>query len=131
MGLLNMLGGGGKGPGGAPDDLISAVGGMIGDQQGGLGGFVQQLTGKGLGEIVQSWVSTGPNLPVSGDQLKQALGGDLLKQLAARTGMAPEQVTAQLVELLPRIIDTLTPGGKVPEGGIGAQGLGLLKGLLK
>ena len=131
MGILDMLSGlGGKGSG-KQDALMNAVVGLIGSQSGGLEGFVQQLAGKGLGDIVNSWVSTGQNLPISIDQLKQGLGGSALSQLAAKTGIAPDQLTSQLTQLLPQIVDRLTPDGQIPKGDLAAQGMNLLKGLLK
>lgn len=131
MGILDMLSGlGGKGSG-AQDALMNAVVGLIGSQKGGLEGFVQQLAGKGLGDIVNSWVSTGQNLPISVDQLKQGLGGNALSQLASKTGLAPDQLTSQLTQLLPQIVDKLTPDGQMPKGDLAAQGMNLLKGLLK
>ena len=131
MGILDMLSGlGGKGSG-KQDALMNAVVGLIGSQSGGLEGFVQQLAGKGLGDIVNSWVSTGQNLPISIDQLKQGLGGSALSQLAAKTGIAPDQLTSQLTQLLPQIVDRLTPDGQIPKGDLAAQGMNLLKGLLR
>jgi uncharacterized protein YidB (DUF937 family) len=131
MGILDMLSGlGGKGSG-KQDALMNAVVGLIGGQSGGLEGFVQQLAGKGLGDIVNSWVSTGQNLPISIDQLKQGLGGSALSQLAAKTGIAPDQLTSQLTQLLPQIVDRLTPDGQIPKGDLAAQGMNLLKGLLR
>lgn len=132
MGLLDMLKGAGQSGGGdAQNSLLNAVVGMIGEQKGGLGGFVQDLAGKGLGDIVNSWVSTGQNLPVSAEQLKQGLGGTLLSQLASKAGVPPDQLVSQLAQLLPQIIDKLTPDGQVPKGDIAAQGLGLLRGLME
>jgi len=131
MGILDMLSGlGGKGSG-KQDALMNAVVGLIGGQSGGLEGFVQQLAGKGLGDIVNSWVSTGQNLPISIDQIKQGLGGSALSQLAAKTGIAPDQLTSQLTQLLPQIVDRLTPDGQIPKGDLAAQGMNLLKGLLR
>jgi uncharacterized protein YidB (DUF937 family) len=62
---------------------------LTSQQTGGLQGLVQSFTQKGLGHIVSSWVSTGPNLPVSGDQIQGALGSDALSSLAQRAGVAP------------------------------------------
>lgn len=131
MGILDKLSGlGGKGSG-TQDTIMNAVVGMIGSQKGGLEGFVQQLAGKGLGDIVNSWVSTGQNLPISVDQIKQGLGGNALSQLATKTGLSPDQLTAQLTQLLPHIVDKLTPDGQMPKGDLASQGMNLLKGLLK
>jgi uncharacterized protein YidB (DUF937 family) len=83
-------------------------------QGGGLGGLIAQLGSKGLSEIVQSWVGTGPNKDVSPDQLSRALDPDLLKQLAAKFGISPQAVSAHLADILPKLVDRLTPDGKIP-----------------
>jgi uncharacterized protein YidB (DUF937 family) len=99
-------------------------------QTGGLQGLVENFTQKGLGDIVSSWVSTGPNLPVSMDQLNSALGPDAIQSLAQKAGVAPEMAGSVLSQVLPVIVDKLTPDGKLPEGGgILEQSLGLFKGL--
>jgi uncharacterized protein YidB (DUF937 family) len=84
------------------------------NEGGGLAGMVEQLSKKGLGDIVQSWVGSGPNRDVSPDQLGQALDKNLLTQLAAKLGIPPQAVTAHLADVLPKIVDRLTPDGKLP-----------------
>ena len=81
---------------------------------GGLTGLLEQLSKKGLGDAVQSWVGTGPNKDVTADELNQAMDKNLLAQLAAKVGISPQEVTAHLTDLLPKIVDRLTPGGKLP-----------------
>lgn len=118
--------------GGAQNDLLNAVMGLIADKQaGGISGLVQQFAGKGLGDIVNSWVGTGQNLPITPEQIKQGLGVDTIKQLAAKAGLSTDQVTAHLSEVLPNVVDKLTPNGKIPTGDVMAQGLDILKGFLK
>jgi len=86
-GLSSMAGGGQQQPKMA---LATGILEMLTSQQtGGLQGLVQSFTQNGLGHIVSSWVSTGPNLPVSGDQIQGALGSDALSSLAQRAGVAP------------------------------------------
>ena len=103
---------------------------MVTNQQtGGLQGLVQSFTQKGLGNIVSSWVSTGPNLPVSGDQIQNALGSDAINSLAQKAGVAPDKASSMLSQLLPGIVDKLTPDGKIPaSGNLLAKGLDILKG---
>ncbi|NWF88410.1 MAG: DUF937 domain-containing protein [Ignavibacteriaceae bacterium] len=110
-------------------DLMSTVLNLIGGQSGGLGGFVQQFAAKGLGDVAQSWVSTGKNLPISPDQLQSVLGSDVVKGLASKLGMDSNALTSQLSNLLPQAVDKLTPDGKIPEGDIVSQGMNLLSGL--
>src|SRR6218665_2010057 len=126
MGLMDSLLGaaqqalGGQQPGGTGGvNWLALVTGLLSQSsvQGGLPGLLQQLQASGLGEQVASWVSTGANLPVSGDQLGAALGGDLLGQLAGQAGVSPAEAGAQLSQVLPQIIDQLTPNGQLPDAG--------------
>lgn len=111
---------------------MKAVVGLLGQQStvGGLGGLIQAFQNNGLGEIVNSWVSTGKNLPISPQQIQQGLGGDLLKQLASQAGLSPDAAGNQLANLLPGLIDKLTPDGKLPDSHVIEQGLNLLRGKL-
>ena len=144
MGLLDsVIGAMGQGQGGANPQaaLISAIVGMLGQgggagQSGGIGGLaglVEQFSRGGLGDIAKSWVGTGQNLPVSPDQLGQVLGGDTVGNLARQLGMQNGDLLGQLSQLLPQVVDKLTPDGKVPQGDLGGMGDlgGLLGGLLK
>ena len=100
-------------------------------QTGGLGGLVQSFQQGGLAEIVNSWVSTGQNLPISAEQIQSVLGNSTLQDLAAKLGMSNEQISGGLASMLPQVVDQLTPNGEVPQGGdLLAQGLDLLKGKL-
>jgi len=95
---------------------------------GGLQGLVQSFQQGGLGEIVNSWVSNGQNLPISAEQIQSVLGGSSLQDMAARLGMSPEQASGNLAEMLPQLVDRMTPNGQLPEGGdLLAQGMDLLK----
>lgn len=64
------------------------------------------------GGIISSWIGTGKNLPISVEQIQQALGKEKIQQLSETAGMSPEDVKAKLAEHLPNIIDKLTPDGK-------------------
>ncbi len=97
-------------------------------QNGGLEGIIQSFQQGGLGEIVNSWVSTGQNLPISAEQIQSVLGGASLSGLAAQRGVSPEQASDNLADMLPQLIDQMTPDGKVPQGGdLLAKGLDMLK----
>jgi uncharacterized protein YidB (DUF937 family) len=82
---------------------------------GGLTALVGQLEKQGLGHIVQSWIGTGPNQAISPEQLQNALGSEWVQQLAARLGISPETLNSHLSEILPKIVDRLTPDGKLPD----------------
>jgi uncharacterized protein YidB (DUF937 family) len=112
--------------------LASSVMQMINNQPGGLSGLVQQFHDKGLGSLVSSWVSTGQNLPISADQIQHALGSDQVKELAAKAGISPEAASSHLAQLLPMLVDKLTPNGQVPEtSSLLQSGMDMLKDLGK
>ena len=125
MGLLDSVLGaamGGQGsPAGGNAALLNAVVGLLGNDsaQGGLGGLVTKFQQSGLGDVVASWISSGQNMPVSADQLRGALGDDTLGQLARQSGGSQSDVLGQLTQLLPQVVDQLTPQGQLPQGGLG------------
>jgi uncharacterized protein YidB (DUF937 family) len=80
----------------------------------GLGGLIKQFQQKGLGDVVDSWVSTGKNKNVGSDQISAALGGDVVDELSRRTGLTRDQVVAELARMLPNVVDNLTPDGRLP-----------------
>lgn len=97
-------------------------------QNGGLEGLIQSFQQGGLGEIVNSWVSTGQNLPISAEQIQSVLGDSSLSGLAAQLGVSPEQASGSLADMLPQLIDQMTPNGQMPQGGdLLTQGLDMLK----
>ena len=126
--LAGAVGGAPTQAGGSP--LVSHVLQMLNDPRtGGLQGLVQSFHAKGLGGVVQSWVSTGPNQPIAADQVTHALG-DRIQQIAQASGMPASSVAAELSTLLPTIINKLTPQGTVPQGSALAQGLSMLENAL-
>ncbi len=80
----------------------------------------------GQGDAFSSWVGMGENQPVSGDQIQKALGSDQISALAARIGVDPALASSFLAEYLPKIIDKLTPAGKVDPTADHQQGLAAL-----
>ena len=96
-----------KGSQAAPDE---GGGGLLE----GLGGLVDKLQKGGLGNLVNSWVGPGQNQPVSPNQLGPALGPDIIKTLAQRSGLSEEELTRQLSQVLPGLVDKLTPNGRLP-----------------
>jgi uncharacterized protein YidB (DUF937 family) len=122
-GLMANSGGGASHPGLA-HEVLNMIGG---GQGGGLAKLVTSFEGHGLGNLVQSWISTGQNLPVSADQIAQVLGSGQITQLAAKFGMAPEEVVSHLAKLLPQIVNGLTPHGSLPESDALQEGLSLLR----
>lgn len=129
MGLLDsVVGALAGGQGGGNSGLVDVVMQLIYNQPGGLGGLVQSFQQGGLAEVVNSWVSTGQNMPVSAEQLQAVLGGGQLQNIAAQLGVSSEQASGSLAELLPQVVDKLTPDGQLPQGGdLLAQGMDMLK----
>ena len=134
MGLLDSLlagamGQGSPGQGNAPMSnmsplvqialqLLSSSNSGSGGGGGGLSSLIQQFQQAGLGQQMNSWIGTGQNLPVSPDQLMQVFGRGQLEQMATSSGLQSGQVSGGLADLLPQLIDGLTPKGQVPAEGI-------------
>ena len=94
--------------------MVSVVNGII-EQHGGLQGMVGQFERNGLGATVKSWVGTGPNQPISPEEVQKALGPDLLRQLSEKSGLSMEDLAQKLAQVLPKAVDTLTPDGAIPK----------------
>jgi uncharacterized protein YidB (DUF937 family) len=125
-------------------DLMNAVVGMLAAGSspgevpgpgptggGGLGGLVTQFEQAGLGNLVGSWVGTGPNQGATPAHIEQGLGADTLAQLAKKAGVSPQVASALLAVGLPMLINKLTPQGQVPpQASVQSSLGGLLGGLL-
>lgn len=115
--------------------LLQAITGMLGNDgaQGGLGGLVARFQQAGLGDVIGSWVGSGQNQAISGEQLSEVLGPDTLSGLAEKLGVSEGDAASQLSGILPGLIDRLTPQGQAPEGGLGNSDdlMGMLGGLLQ
>ena len=113
---------------GGQGGLMEQVLGLINNPETGrLTGLIDTFKNKGLGEVVSSWVSTGENQPISGDQIASAFGNDTREEIARKLGISGTDASNALSELLPQVIDKLTPEGTVPEGGLLELGLSILK----
>ncbi len=141
MGLLDSVigavagGMGGQGRGGTQGALLNAVIAMLangqgmgqgmGQGQGGAGGGLGDLIGKftrgGLGDVIGSWVGPGQNAPISGDQLSSVLGSATISDLAAQLGLSNDEAAGQLSQMLPQVVDRLTPQGHAPAAGLGGM----------
>lgn len=131
MGILDSIVGQVLGGGNSQNLLINAIMSLIGGQSGGIEGLVKQFTSKGLSDIINSWVGTGKNLPITPQQVQQVLGNKAVADIAKKAGITADDAASQLSKLLPQVVDKLTPTGKIPQGDIMAQGMELLKGLMK
>ncbi len=126
-GLLGNLMGGAGGSGGGSNPLLQiamqmlankggggAGGGGALDSMGGLSGIISAFQQGGLGHLADSWVGTGENLPVSGDQLTQILGSGKISEIASQLGMSQGDAAGGLAKILPELINHVTPNGQVP-----------------
>jgi uncharacterized protein YidB (DUF937 family) len=109
-GLLGGLSGGGGG-----GNALLQIGLTLLQQNGGLEGVLGKFRQAGMGAQADSWVSTGPNMNISTDQLQQALGSGALGDIAAKLGMSQDQTGSALSQMLPELINQLTPQGAVTE----------------
>ena len=131
MGLFDSLLGSALG-GDRQNALAKFVGDLVTNHSSGQGlaGLVQQFEQNGMGDLINSWVSTGQNKEISPEQMEQALGSQQIQQFAQQSGMNASQAAGSLAQLLPQIIDKLTPNGQVPAHGDVQSMLGnLLRGL--
>jgi uncharacterized protein YidB (DUF937 family) len=123
MGLLDtvtsMLG---SSPAGAEGgnthaSVLSAVVEYLNEQPGGISGVISQFQQNGLGGVVSSWVSTGANQPITPDQVQNAMGDGAIGAIAQKAGIAPDQISSVLSQVLPHLVDHATPNGEVPQQG--------------
>jgi uncharacterized protein YidB (DUF937 family) len=110
--VLNRVGGGAQGQSG---NLLLQLALSMLQQNGGLEGLLGKFREGGLAQQADSWVSTGPNMNISGDQLQQIFGSSAIGDMASRLGLSEQQAGSEMAQLLPEVINRLTPDGQVPE----------------
>ncbi|MCV3209580.1 YidB family protein [Mesorhizobium sp. YC-39] len=98
-------------PAPAPSETTTTADGGL---AGGLGGLLDKLKNAGHGNTADSWVGTGQNQPINANDLGNALGPQIIREIAQRSGMSEQDVLNQLSAALPGIVDKLTPNGQVP-----------------
>jgi uncharacterized protein YidB (DUF937 family) len=128
MGLLDSILSAVSGKGdtsGGGNQLLGILSGLLA-QSGGLQGLANKFSQSGAGDAFSSWVSMGENQPVSGNQVQNAIGSDQISALAAKMGVDRNQASQFLAEYLPKIVDKLTPAGKVDPNANTQQGLAAL-----
>ena len=108
-------------PGGGLGDLLSSgLGGLLASGaagsvlNGGLNELLKQFQQSGQGDVAKSWVGTGPNKSISPNDLAKTLGSDQIDTLMTQTGMSRDELIAGLSQVLPEVVDKLTPQGRVP-----------------
>ncbi|MDE2078555.1 MAG: DUF937 domain-containing protein [Burkholderiales bacterium] len=108
--------------------LLDAVSGLLNHPQvGGVSGLIEAFERQGLGGVIASWVGSGQNLQISPEQIQAVLGDEHIQGIAQKLGLSTQDVASHLSQLLPSIIDKMTPNGQVPA----QQDIGGLMGMLK
>ena len=99
------------------------------EQNGGLPGIISKFEHGGMSDHVGSWVGTGANMPISGAQLQEILGSGSIGEIAQRLGLSHGDASSGLAQVLPQVIDKMTPDGQVPadHGDIVARARALLE----
>ena len=136
MGILDaILGGvlGGNAGGPMSGQLGNAPGGTVGgagtqaqnplllmalqllQQNGGIQGILAKLQQAGYGQQAQSWIGTGANLPIDPRIVQQVFGQGQLGQIAQQLGISPAQASDGVAQMLPQVVDQMTPAGQIPE----------------
>ena len=129
MGLLDSVAGAVLGKLGGQQGGMAQIALDMFNQNGGLGGVLDKFKAGGLGDAAASWVGKGENLPVSAEQISSVLGSGAIADMAAKFGISPETLSAQIAQHLPTVVDKMTPNGEVTEGsgGLLSSVLGMLK----
>jgi uncharacterized protein YidB (DUF937 family) len=125
MGLLDSILGavsGQSGQSGEANPLVGILGGLLA-QSGGLQGLASKFAQSGQGNAFQSWVGMGDNQPISSGEIQNALGSQQVNAIATRMGVDPAVASNFLAEYLPKIVDKLTPAGKIDPSADHQQGL--------
>ncbi|HLW90620.1 MAG TPA: YidB family protein [Roseiarcus sp.] len=105
--------------GAAPAPTAPQSGGLFG----GLNDLVQKFQAAGHGDVVNSWVGSGPNQPIQPSQVGSALGQQTISDLARQAGVSEQDLLNQLAQALPGLVDKLSPGGRLPtQAELAAQG---------
>jgi uncharacterized protein YidB (DUF937 family) len=106
--------------GGLGDLLKGPLGGILAGASagsvvnGGLSDLLNQFRQSGHGDVAGSWVGNGPNRPISPADLSKALGTDQINTLMSQSGLSRDELLTGLSDQLPRVVDHLTPNGRMP-----------------
>lgn len=103
--------------GGGLGDVLGQVLGGSSRGAGGLGGLLEQLQRAGFGDQARSWVGTGTNQPLPPNAVEQVFGRGALAEIARRAGLSERDASQGLSQLMPEVVDRVTPDGRVPDEG--------------
>jgi uncharacterized protein YidB (DUF937 family) len=94
---------------------IEAISQLFGGH--GLQGILSAMQSNGMGQQVKSWIGSGPNVPVTGADIKKVANPSALARMARQEGMSPEELCDEIAQALPGLVDKATPEGQVPRQG--------------
>jgi uncharacterized protein YidB (DUF937 family) len=109
--LLNSLGSGNQAQ---SSNLLGVAMSML-QQNGGLTGVLDMFRQNGMAQHADSWVGAGPNMPITGDQIQQVFGDSSMASIGSQLGQPPGQASSLMAQLLPELINHLTPQGQIPQ----------------
>lgn len=101
---------------GQSSSVVSDLLGSLLKSQGGMEGIFNQLQQSGLDDLLESWIGTGNNQPIQSNQISEIFGDDTVSNMAQHAGVEKSQAQDILSQVLPNLIDMLTPNGR--EGGV-------------
>jgi uncharacterized protein YidB (DUF937 family) len=84
-------------------------------KNGGMGSVLDRFRQKGFGPQAQSWIDTGQNDGIDERAVEQVVGQGELQQLAQRLGVPEQEVAQAFAEIMPEMVDKLTPEGRLPQ----------------
>jgi uncharacterized protein YidB (DUF937 family) len=94
--------------------LFDSVADLVTEGEG-LDGLVKKFGQSGLDDKMKSWISKGENLPISAAQIEKVLGNEHVAGVARKLGVSPEKAAGQIANLLPKLIDHISPDGTAPD----------------
>jgi uncharacterized protein YidB (DUF937 family) len=113
LGGLGGMPGTGAGPAQGGNPLLMILLQLL-QQNGGIGGLMGRMQQAGMGDQVQSWIGTGENQPIAPDALSQIFGQGQLGQIAQQLGMSQQETAGGLAQMLPELVNEMTPQGQIP-----------------
>ena len=116
-GLGDLVGGGARGGMGGRGMLLAMLlpfAMQWVQRNGGVGAVLERFKQKGYGREADSWVSTGPNADLNAEALDEVVGGEEISRLSRQLGVSEHEVAAGFADILPEMVDQLSPEGQLP-----------------
>ena len=83
-------------------------------RSGGVGNVLQRIGQQGYGGQADSWVGAGANQPLPSQAAHELLGPDELARMSSQLGVGADEVAHGVSEILPELVDHLSPQGQLP-----------------